>query len=211
MKNFMVVIIVAMSAATATLVAGESIGLIENLKGSIKVYSFKEEITAQDTASCERALNSAEAFIQAYEPKLKDKVAALKMASYVLLNTVNALYIDYIRPSEQRAQNNPFDTFIDKAEIARMEKAIQPLKDQLKKIKGSIFSNISLSKKSEAQKVYDAARDIFVDRIQRIIDEFAQFKKVSGKLSVNTSKSTVSEQSRDLMSAFENAGKKKTK
>ncbi len=205
------IILTVLIALGQSVFAGESVGLIANLEGNIKNYSFKAGISAQDVESCNRALSSAGDFIEAYESKLKSKFTELKTASYVLLNMVNALYVNYIRPFEQRIERDPFNDFLDKPTVVRMEKDLQPLKDQLKKIKGSIFSNISLSKKSEAQKVYAAARDILVDRIQRIIDEFALFKKGSGKLAVSTSKVQVSQQSKDLMSAFENAGKKKTK
>lgn len=158
--------------------AGESVGLIANLEENIKgPYSFKTELSPQAVERCQRALDSAGAFIGVYEPKLDSKFSQIKTASYALFNTVNIMYTDYIRPFKKKLEQNIFDTVVDRKTVSDMEKVLQQLKEQLKKIKGSLLSGISLFKKSEAQKVFNAARDIMVNRIEEVMKEFERFKK----------------------------------
>lgn len=168
-------IILFIGIGSAAIFAGESVGLIENLKLSSKQYSFKSGVSKEDQALWNRSLESNSNFIQAYEPKLYSKFQILERSSSILFNIINTIHKKYILKAQKQLDDNPFDTIVDKAIISGIEQQIQPLHAELKKIKalptGPFF------KKSEPQKAFNAAKDILVKRVEQVINEFKEFKK----------------------------------
>lgn len=168
------IVMSVISVVSINLFAGESVGLIENLKGNTKKYLFKNGVSARDSEKWNRAMESAGAFIQEYEPKLHSKFMDLQVATNVLFNVIQIIQNKYIVPFKKKVEESLFET-VDKKMVSNIEQQIQPLHGELKKIKG--ISTGSLFKKSEAQKVLNAIKDILVKRLQEVLDEFKEFKK----------------------------------
>ena len=72
-----------------------------------------------------------------------------------------------------------------------------PLYNELKKLKSPAFSGASLIK-SEAQKVLNEIKVILIQRMQEIIDDFDQFKKLS------TDTKSVSKEAQEFREGFWN-------
>lgn len=156
--------------------AGESVGLLLNLKENMKNVSLTEGILPTTRDAVVRSLQSMKEYIEFSEPKLSQKFSAIVTAGNIVCNVTQIAFNKFVAPFKREAQENPFANVSQKT-IQGIEEAIKPLHAELKAIKGSIFSNFSLGKKSEAQKVVDGARTEVIEKIQEILKKFEIIKK----------------------------------
>jgi len=154
---------------------GESVGLIENLKGNSSRLTFMRGVQPEQLERWKKSLDSSGAFIQAFEPKLYIVFQDLEKKSNVMFNVVKIIHDKYIQKARKQLNDNPFDTIVDKKIVSSIESEMQPLTEELKKLKS--LSNGTFFKKSESQKVINALKEILIKRTQEIIDEFKSFKK----------------------------------
>lgn len=155
---------------------GEGEGLLLNFEENIKNISLTQGVTKNVTEAISRSLQRMKSYIQFSDPKLLQKFLPIEDATKVLCNVAQISFNKFVSPFKKVVESNLFAA-PDKKTIQGIKDTIKPLHSELKKVKGSFFSNISLGKKSEAQKVVDGAKKAIVEKIQEILKKFEIIEK----------------------------------